>query len=352
MVIWTVFALFLMVSSAIMLAAGPQTSSNSTPPKPSSAVLGNAHSAGQPLVGPHLRIAVVKPVFTATAYASYYDFYRLHAGITNGMMMMKDLSLLNTTLVDSWGWSDGLHRFLSSGAAGQYGLTMGKNLWVLTDVEVSAGALFKSDGTSNYDILILGFTEYVTSQEYHAYQQFVGAGGTMIFMDAGNFLAEVKYYPQSHHLALSSGHSWGFDGAKAWRDKFARWGAENTKWVGSNYCGSRVGNRHDGALLSGENPIALALTERFGPRVFMSYGGHEENCVTNTSGTVILARWPQTTPGSPNMVAAYMHHYLKGTVVHLGVMGSDVIASDKSVQSFLISSILFAENSNSPPRSR
>jgi hypothetical protein len=347
---WTVFALFLLVSPIVILASGPQTFTNGTQQKPWRAISGNELSAGHFLVGPHVRVAVVKPVFTATAYSSFYDFYRLHARTPNGTLILKDLRLLNTTLVDSWGWSDGLQSFLSSRAAVQYGLTMGKNLSVLSDIDVSGGALFNADGASNYDVLILGFTEYVTSQQYLAYKHFVAAGGTIIFMDGGNFLAEVKFNPQTQHLALLSGHSWGFDGEKAWRDKFARWSAENTDWVGSNYCRPGIGNHHEGAFLAGDNPIAQALRDRFGPRVFTSYGGHEENCVTNMSGTVILARWSQTNTDSHRVVAAYLHHYLKGTVVHLGVMGSDVVPFDKSVQEFLIASILFAQDAKGSVR--
>ncbi len=339
------FVLFLMVSPIIMLATGgAQTPMNNMMPQHSVAGLVQAVSAGrQRLLASQARIAVVKPVFTATAYSSFYDFYSTHARTPNGTFVKDDIGLLNTSVVDSWGWSNGLYSFLSSGTANQYGLVMGKNLRILTDINVTEGALFKSDGSSNFDVLVLGFTEYVTVQEYLAYKHFVAAGGTIIFMDAANFLAEVRYYPQTHHLALVRGHSWGFDGVKAWRDQFARWGTENTNWIGSNYCSFGMGKRYNGAVLAGDNPIALALRERFGPKVFASYGGHEENCVTNMTDTVILARWSQLSPDSKSVVA-YLHHYLNGSVVHIGVMSSDVISSDTSVQQFLIASILFAAN--------
>ncbi|HWY28428.1 MAG TPA: hypothetical protein VNW25_04120, partial [Candidatus Sulfotelmatobacter sp.] len=82
------------------------------------------------------------------------------------------------------------------------------------------------------------------------------------------------------------------------------------------------------------------LKEHFGPRVFKTYSGHEENQVTNITGTMILARWVHSSPGQHDLVAAYLHRYLNGTVIHIGVMSSDVISADKSVQFFLIRSIL------------
>jgi hypothetical protein len=157
----------------------------------------------------------------------------------------------------------------------------------------------------------------------------------------------VRYYPQTNHLALVRGHGWGFDGKKAWRDVLDRWRGENTNWVGSTFC--CFGKQYNGAEITGNHPISLLLRERFGVRVFTSYHGHEENQVTNMTGTLILARWVQTIPNPQIQVAAYLHHYHNGTVVHIGVMSSDVVATDASVQFFLVGSIL--DYANGAPRS-
>jgi hypothetical protein len=58
---------------------------------------------------------------------------------------------------------------------------------------MTGGALLDENGTRRFDAVILGFTEYVTAQEYSAYKHFVADGGRLIFMDATNFLAEVKF---------------------------------------------------------------------------------------------------------------------------------------------------------------
>ena len=287
-----------------------------------------------------LEVAVVKPVFTATAYSSYYSFYSKYHDTTIGKNITSDLGLLNTTLVDGWGWSNALGQFFNSQSARDYGLVMGQNVTILTDVNVTQGALFDSSGSDRFDVVVLGFTEYVTAQQYYEYKHFVADGGRLILMDATNFLAEVRYYPSTNHLALVRGHGWGFDGKKVWRDVLDRWRGENAIWVASTFCCYAL--RYDGATVTGNYPISLLMRQKFGERVFTSYKGHEENQVTNMTGTLILARWVQLTPNQQTVVAAYLHRYVAGTVIHIGVMSSDVISSDKSVQFFLVSSILDA----------
>lgn len=296
-------------------------------------------------------MAVVKPVFTATAYASFYHFYGKYLGTPKGQFVTSDVGLLDHIVVDSWGWSDGLRQFISSKDAMSRGLVVGQSLTVLSDVSVTEGGLFDRSGSNKFDVVILGFTEYVTSEQYYAYKHFVASGGRLILMDATNFLAEVKYHPDNQRVSLVKGHSWGFDGKKAWRDVFDRWRDENTNWVASTFCYS--GQRHyAGALVSGNHTISRNLRQEYGPRVFTSYSAHEENGVTNMTETVILANWATSNPDrlnntrSQNIVAAYLHHYLKGMVIHIGVMSSDVVAHDKSVQSFLINTIFDYANVN------
>jgi hypothetical protein len=281
------------------------------------------------------RVAVVKPVFTATAYSSFYAFYAKYLNTPSDQIIRSDLNLLNATLVESWGWSDGLRQFLNSSSARMNGLALGRNLTVLTDVSVTQGGLLAEDGARRFDAIILGFTEYVSSQEYSSYKHFVADGGRLIFMDATNFFAEVRYYPETNHLALVRGHGWGFDGKKAWHDVRERWAEENTNWIGGNFCCFGHGRRYDGALLGGTNPISLELRAKFGSTVFLSYRGHEENRVTNTTFTEILAQWSQLDSSSHYLVAAYVHRFIHGIVVHIGVMASDVVSSDVSVQFFL-----------------
>jgi hypothetical protein len=57
------------------------------------------------------RLAFVQPLFTASAYQNngFYAFYKLHKNQTSGYIL-KDLSLLNVTVIDSWGTASGYFR--------------------------------------------------------------------------------------------------------------------------------------------------------------------------------------------------------------------------------------------------
>jgi len=292
-----------------------------------------------------LRIAKVQPVFTSTAYSSFYRFYSKYLDSPPNRIVTTDLNLLNASLVYNWGWSDGLRRFLSSKAASElYNLTLGKNLVFISDVNVTQGALFAPDGTRNFDVVILGFTEYVTAQQYAEYKSFVERGGVLIFMSATNFIAEVAFYPGTQHLALVRGHGWRFNGTGAGRDVFDRWKSENANWIGSTYW-DQMGARYKGSIPVDNNPIGRSLRAQFGPRVFTTYRGHEENYLSNLTQTSIIAHWMHPAKGGDRIVAAYLHRHKNSYLTHLGVMGSDVVASDASVQVFLAQSILFAAKS-------
>ncbi len=60
-----------------------------------------------------LRVARVKPVFSATAYAgvlygspSFYEFYHNHVNDPLSENITTNLNLLNVSVVDRWGWSE------------------------------------------------------------------------------------------------------------------------------------------------------------------------------------------------------------------------------------------------------
>jgi len=62
------------------------------------------------------RIAVVKPIFTATAYSSFYAFYSANQGAPADARITSpaSLRLLDARIVDTWGWSQGLHDFVTT----------------------------------------------------------------------------------------------------------------------------------------------------------------------------------------------------------------------------------------------
>src|SRR5208337_846245 len=64
----------------------------------------------------------------------------------------------------------------------------------------------------------------------------------------------------------------------------------------------------------------------------------EENVITNSSDRPI-ALWEVSPPKGNWIVAAYEHDYQSGMVIHTGIFGTDIIATDAELQFFLLASI-------------
>jgi hypothetical protein len=284
------------------------------------------------------RLVVVRPVFTAAAYSEYpvysfYAFFKKFSNVSENSIVRTDLHLLNTSVrEDDWGKSHNLRTFLSWQKAGLL-----KDPPIITDIDVNDGKLFDTDGNRRYDVAILGFTEYVSQQEYSNYKHFVETGGRLILLDACNFLAEVKYNHSTNTVSLVKGKGWEFNGTAARKGVYHRWHRENTNWVGSNFGLFHLdGYEIYGAIPTTTHPLGRFLRTTIGSRVFTSYRPHEENIVTNSSVKVI-ASWDIISklkiPGMT--VAMYEHYYQKGSVIHTGISGSDIIATEPHMQLFL-----------------
>ncbi|MFW9957747.1 MAG: hypothetical protein ACFFCT_06735 [Candidatus Odinarchaeota archaeon] len=287
------------------------------------------------------RIAVVKPVFTATAYSSaFYKFYVKYDSLPPGEYVTTDLNLLNRTVVDEWGWSTQLGAWFESDIARSLHLILGETVKLINEVDVDQGGLFHA-GVRLYDVVVLGFTEYVTEREYLYYKQFVASGGTLIVMDACTFLAEVTY--SNGYLSLTKGHGWKFNGTHASKSDFHRWYEDNTNWVGGNIWKYWVGNHYNGIKVNTTNALSDFLRTTLGENIYSGYRGHEENLLQNQTETDVIGYWnfvnPSECPDYP--VAAYMHKYGDGVVIHSGIMASDVLQSDGFLSMFLAASIRF-----------
>lgn len=290
------------------------------------------------------RIAVVKPIFSATAYTgAFYGFYAKYSNVPWGSYVTTDLNLLNRTVVHGWGWSNNLRDWFNSSAARSLHLVLDETVTVVDEIQVDQGALFQN-GTRMYDVLILGFTEYVTEREYLYYKQFVESGGTLIIMDACNFLAQVTY--SNGYLSLTRGHGWEFNGTHAWKSPYHRWPEENRNWIGGNYWRWWNGKHYDQLRVNTTNDLSLYLRTAFGENITSVYGGHEENILENMTGSEVIGYWhfikADEYPGYP--VAAYLHRYGRGLVIHSGIMASDVILLDRLLSVFLAASIRFGLN--------
>jgi hypothetical protein len=297
------------------------------------------------------KIAFVKPIFTDTAYNNAFYVFFSKYGKSSEPYITTDLNYLNVTVKYGWSFSAGLNSFLASDKAKQQGLLLGGNVIVIDDINVTEGGLFHDEKRA-YDILILGFTEYVTSAEYYAFKEFVAQGGTLIILDSCNFQCEVSYSPPqtpggSAYMSLVKGKGWEFNGTCAWKSVYGRWEDENRNWIGGNYWFYWSGTHYDYFIANTSDPISTYLRNNYGEEIYTSYGAHEENLLQNFTDTSVIGYWhfinpadaPNATvyPGEP--VAAYQHRYIKGTVFRYGIMASDRIGQEEFLQAFLICAV-------------
>jgi hypothetical protein len=224
---------------------------------------------------------------------------------------------------------------------------LGKNLNVLSDIDVNNGALFSSNTSRNYDALIVGFSEYVTAKEYAAYENFVATGGTLILTDSDSFQVEVRYSTQSNHEWLIDGHGWAFNGHVATPSVQNFFNKTNTDWLASALC-CLNDFVYAGAKPNPSNPIGRVLGATFGSVVFKTYQSHNENAINNFTDTTIIATFRNT---SGILVAAYIHQFGYRRVISSGVFLDDILSSDLSARHFMVQSLVLAldyENAEPP----
>jgi hypothetical protein len=314
---------------------------------------------GQPLVSPSTRIALVQPIFTATPYSQYiygsfYAFYKKHGTDPAGANITADLKLLNTSISSGMGFNNGwghslpLYTFMKSQGAQNCGIVLGKNLKLVSDINVTQGALFNpKNGTANFDVVVYGFAEYLTGQEYNQLVKFVAGGGRLLIMGGDAFQVRVIYNPKNHYETYVLGHGFAFNNKTAWRTVPLVLGFDLARFTAGVDCCFRLGT-YSGAVLNKSNTVGAAIASVYGGTAFKSYTPHEEDSIRNFTQTSIIGVFRNS---SGTLVASYVHRYGKGYVVCFCVFADDVILADKSVQYFAVQAISTpaAELMGSPP---
>jgi hypothetical protein len=269
------------------------------------------------------RIGFVLPTFTMAAYGenAFYTFFKKYAQIKGNEFVTSDIDSLSAILLNSE------ESFNHNKAFGLHHLTdytsfllPNADLTYLADQDIHNGLIFAQDNSNLYDILILGHSEYVTQQEYNNFKNYVKNGGTIILFDANTFYTEVDYDPINNKISLVKGHSWSFDGEKAWRDIRERWADETTEWVGSNFICSQC------KIIFNNNPF--------------SYTHHEENYLTNPNVKILIDYDAQSKYNYK--IAAHELKYGLGKVIGLGIFGSDIVHNNnflKFYEDILLSNI-------------
>jgi len=296
------------------------------------------------IVSNSTRVALVKPIFTATPYSQYiygsfYAFYKKHAASVGNIT--TDLNLLNTTVTSGmnfnfgWGHSYPLYTFMKSTAARNCGLVFGKNLSLVSDINVTQGALFAQNGSARFDVVVYGFAEYLTPAEYAQLMKFVAQGGRLLIMGGDSFQVRVHYNPKNGYETYMVGHGFTYNNKTAWTSSPHILNPVLTRFIGAVDCCFRSGT-YGGATLNLTNSLGSALGSTFGNVVFKSYTPHEEDSVSNLSHTSIIGVFRNS---SGTLVAAFAHEYGKGAVICMCVFADDVILTDQSVQYFAMLAI-------------
>jgi hypothetical protein len=300
------------------------------------------------------KIAIVVPTFTETAYSSnsFYSFYNKYYSIPPGKNVTTavDLDMLSTPVLHAYinpytaanlenlftldrpGAID-LDGFPINTLADHLRKQANSTVTVIRDEDIHNGYIFNpgvanDNGKNNlnvYDILILFHDEYATQAMYDNYRRFVSNGGTILFLDANDFIAEVDYDKDNLTIRLVKGHTWEFDGRAATRSVVAeRWFDENKEWIGSNFLTGAITDK----IYFKNNPF--------------NYTHFEENYINNPRSKILIdydAVVPKNSVYSGFHVASYELSYGKGKVIMTGLYGQKLI-SNKSFLKMLDSWIL------------
>jgi hypothetical protein len=172
-------------------------------------------------------------------------------------------------------------------------------------------------------MLLLLHNEYETREAYNNLRNFVRNGGTIVFLDANVFIAEVNYDETGCSVTLVRGHHWEFDGHTARRSVAEHFSDENIEWIGGNFI-----------------DVNLAEPVQFSNNPF-NYTHFEENALINSDARVLydygasfsadnanpliiaLQNWLDTNK-SPR-VATYEMSYGKGKIIMLGIFGQNLV---------------------------
>lgn len=271
------------------------------------------------------RIALIKPTFTAAAYANgFYKFYKLYNSTPVGKNITTDLNLLSVPVNTSWYPSLPYVFSMLKLLNDIRNVSPNSNITVFDDAAADNGFMFTKNGSNAFDLVILGHQEYVTQKEYDNLKRFVANGGTMLILDGNVFYAEVKYDHVKDIVSLVKGHYWAFNGRTAWKSVAERWKNETSQWVGSNY-------------------LCYMCVKSFQNNPF-GYKPHEEQYLDNPHDVVLFnydASIPRTyfpvfssstslgqVPTKP-IIATYELNYKRGRVITLGIYSDDIVSNDR-----------------------
>lgn len=292
-----------------------------------------------------VRIGVVSPTFTWAAYkeGGFYDFYGKYLTSSPiGTNITSDINMLTSTI------PHGPFQYFDNNAS--LGIPGGNfipltiehikktipnaEVTSLEDVDIHDGRVMQNDSAADnaYDILVLFHDEYMTSQGYNNLKQFVGKGGTILFMESNSLIVEVSYNQSSDSVTLARGHLFSFDGKVAQRTaEDERWVEENSMWRGTNFMTA---------------PTFVNIPLSYMP---FNYTHSEEQFVSNNNSLVLFdygAKYPRDGRWGGTIATSEMA-YGKGKVIEMGIFSHKLI-NDNAFWSY-VDNIILPRTALQPP---
>jgi hypothetical protein len=328
---------------------------------------GNQNWAEQTINFPFLnetsRIAFVRPTFTEAAYGEngFYSFYDKYDNSTDvGANVTSDLNMLTTLLPPSVAeiaeedyvahvapdqsqitpifnhWSNLTALVPSDADQKKYWIPLtdhvkrmapNSTITIMRDEDVHDSHIFWPDGSNAYDVLVLLHNEYATQKEYDNFKHFVSNGGTILFIDANIFYAEVKYDKDKHTATLVKGHDWEFDGKVAKKSVAERWYNETKEWVGGNWLVNSISDK----ISFANNPF--------------NYTHFEEQFVNNPNDSILIDygikfpkdyrySFPDEFKQGNVTIATYELNQGKGKVIMIGLYGQRLMNNEAFLKFF------------------
>lgn len=284
-------------------------------------------------------IAMVKPVFTATAYSGYYQCFRGETNFQN---------CFDRPIVDSWSTSSRAIGFIDGLIRDGY---PANKIVIINDTTVHDGDIFDDYGKPLYNSLVFFHNEYVTLREYHNTVNFIKAGGNVIILNGNAFFAEVIYDPDKNRVKLVAGHGWAFDGengtrANTYYSYFMNgiYNKEHDSWLGSRYTTFKLGptsGAHFRLGTENTHPIALEMQRQNIMIMSDGYNSHEENSMI-TPNAHIIADWKTSFPQLDRGIKIYElipEGPYGGSLIHFGFFGTDVLQHNISARKTFVAAI-------------
>lgn len=298
------------------------------------------------------KIAFVYNSFNAAAYNGFYTGYKYSTTLGRyGYPKLDAAQFFIRKPINNWSTSSPVS-FINNLIQDGYPT---EKISYISDEDVHYGNLYNNDGLPLYSTIIFVHNEYVTQDEYYNTIRFIKSGGNVIILNGNAFFAEVDYKEDTNDVYLVSGHAWDFDGENGTKPStyYRYWdnglSPEHFNFIGSRYCTFNKGTLTKANFVSetsNPHPIREKMISLGLESVGHNIPSHEENCLI-TPNYHEIANWEgnffQPHRGI-KMYEFFPYGPVGGSLIHLGLYGTDFIAYRSDIRKTILTMILHQDD--------